>query len=193
MEKGRKLTTRMTKRKMQSKEDREMRKTFESVAERLLHDHLQQYHVQYKSMLIRSIEGMKADMLTLESACFSRISTIEKHVETLSSKLDDLNNSTKKNNEVAQEQLSSSMALMKASLEVEREKRTAHIKKLYDKVQKARQEDLEEIKTTRQDNISVVNSLNEDFRTQTRELSSLKEKVDDWYAFILCACLSQHK
>lgn len=90
--------------------------------------------------------------------------------------------STRRNIEIFQEQQSSGSELLKASLELERRKRSANIKNLQEKQEKMllihsdNEEDLNVIKKEQQ---AACTNLSETIQTKSKDFALLQEKVDE--------------
>lgn len=168
-----------TSSKFRSKEEKETKKLFETIAKKLLKEHLATFQVQIRSLLSANMDSVRHDMISIESSLSSRIVTLESKVSLLSEKLEEITNSSKRAFESLQEQQSSSVDLFKANIEMERNKRIAHVKKLQEKMSLIHSETQENLQSLKRENEIVCTNLHGDLRTQSKDLSVVQEKLDE--------------
>jgi hypothetical protein len=97
----------------------------------------------------------------------------------LAVKLDDLSVSRRRNIETVQEQQSSGSELLKASLELERSKRSANIKKLQEKMLLIHSDNQEALNAIKKEQQAACTNLSETIQTQSKDFALLQEKVDE--------------
>lgn len=176
-----KKTTRKPKvaSKTRSKEEKETKKLFESIAKKLIKDQLLQFQVQMQSLISANMDSVRHDMISIESSLSSRIITLESKLSNLSERCEEITMSTKRAMDLIQEQQSSSSDIMKANLELERSKRTAHLKKLHDKISLIHSEAQDNMNSLRKDQETVSSNLHDAIRVQSKDMSLLQERVDE--------------
>ena len=165
--------------KTRSKEEKETKKAFEAIAKKLLKEQLAAFQVQIRSLISSNMDSVRHDMISIESSLSSRIITLESKVNAMSEKIDHLANQTKNSLEAIQDQQSSNSDLLKANIELERNKRAAHVKKLQDKISLIHTESIENIQGLKKEQDSVSSNLFESSRAQSKDIAALQEKVDE--------------
>lgn len=165
--------------KNRSKEEKETKKAFEAIAKKLLKDQLATFQLQMRSLIAANMDNVRHDMISIESSLSSRIITLESKVSVLTEKVEDLSAGMKKNIENVQEQQASNSDLLKASLELERSKRSANIKKLQEKISLIHSDNQEAISAIKKEQEAVSTNLFENVRAQSKDFTLLQEKVDD--------------
>lgn len=179
MEKPRRSSSAKTGSKFKTKEEKETKKAFEAIAQKLIKEQMATFQVQMRSLIARNVESIRSDVAAVESSLSSRLVNLEHKINSVNEKVDELNSSTKRTMDGIQEHQTSNLDLIKANLELERNKRAAHVKKLQDKLIQLTTETQEGLQQVRQEQTTTTNSLHEDLRVQARELTLTREKVDE--------------
>lgn len=169
--------------KTKLKQEKESKKLFESMANKLLggakNEIQREMESMCREMVSRSITELRHDLFTMESAMSSRLVNIESKLSQLNTKIEDTHNETNKRISVLQEEVNAVNKELKTSLEAERTKRLTGLKKLNEKTEQELVTISNGLNTARHDHVSAINAMNEDLRVQAKEISSLKEKVDE--------------
>jgi gas vesicle protein len=169
--------------KVKSKEEKELKKTFETIARRLLSNACEEIRNDVESRLreiiSRTNSEIRHEILSTESALSSRLTNLETKTNNILSKLEESHQDTTKKIEKVQDDLKGLVSHIAAQHETERNKRLVTAKKLQEKFDSQLQSLQNNVTIIKQDNSSLIASLNDDLRIQVKDVAALKEKLDE--------------
>lgn len=170
-------------RKSRMKEAKETRQLFETIAKKLLIDCTtnanHKLEVFCEELINRRFTEVRQDVAIMESSLSSRIALIEHKVNDIGAKLTDLSTDVVRQNTLMREDVAKLSLLSSEGLEAERQKRLAAIKKMQGLAENNTELCKTMINNSSKDYLGAVTSLNEDFRVQSKEITRLKESVDE--------------
>lgn len=169
--------------KYKSKEEKEIKKTFENIAKKLLAKGLEsireEVEVQIRDSLNRSSSEIRHEVATIESTFSSRLLNLETKMNSLSSRIEETHNENSRKVDQIRQDLTTLTAQATQQIETERAKRLSTAKKLQEKFEQQIEAVQNNISTSKHDATATANALNEDLRLQVKEILGLKEKVDE--------------
>lgn len=171
------------KKKTKLKEQREMTKLFTKIAKEIMQDFqdkiTESTEKKCRESVTRGLSDLQREVFLIEGNMSSRLNQLEGKFHQLMSRIEEINTENNKQHEIFHKEISELQSNLKSSLEHERTKRNNNLKKvIYSQEQTTNilHNNLRDVKLELTDS---MRSLNEDFKVYTKELSSLKEKVDD--------------
>jgi ElaB/YqjD/DUF883 family membrane-anchored ribosome-binding protein len=179
------ITVHVTKKikKIKSKEEKEMKKSFETIAKRLLSTACEEIRsdveTRLREIISRTSSEIRHDLISMESTLSSRILSIETKVNSLGNRAEEIHNESTKRIDQVQNDLNVLNSQFSSQLETERNKRLTTAKKLQEKYEQHFQALQNNLSTSKHDQSAAVTALNEDLRLQVKEIANLKEKVDE--------------
>ena len=170
-------------RKSRMKEAKETRQLFETIAKKLLTECTtnsnHKLEVFCEDLINRRFTEVRQDVAIMESSLSSRIAQIEHKVNDIGAKLTDLSTDAVRQNTLLREDVAKISHLSSEGLEAERQKRLAALKKMQGMSENNTELCKTMISNASKDYLGAITSLNEDFRVQSKEITRLKENVED--------------
>lgn len=177
------VVTRVKAKKIKSKEEKESRKLFETIASELIEDAKEDIYDELESkckeLVLRSVSELRHEIFTIESSMSNRITQLETKINNLTTAISESKDETKKKFENLQADISTNQQKMHDEVETERNKRILTYKKLQEKLDQHSQTVTTSFQTQKHDTTGALNTLNDDIRLSVKEVASLKEKVDE--------------
>lgn len=165
------------------KEAKETRLLFETIAKKLLAEctsttnhKLEEFCTE---MINKKFTELRQDVVIMESSLSTRIAQVEHKVNEMSTKLADLTTDLVRQNTLLREDHAKLVQQTTDGLEAERQKRLALAKKVQSVVDPQSEQCKAFASAGNKECMSAITSLNEDFRVHSKELTRLKESVDD--------------
>lgn len=172
-----------TPKKSRMKEAKETRLLFETIAKKLLTECTSNSNHKLEEfctdLIIKKFTELRQDVVIMDTTLSARISQIENKVNDFGTKLSDLTTDLMKQNTLLREDVTKISQQSQEGLESERQKRLATTKKLQSIVESQNEHCKAMVTAGCKECMGAVTSLNEDFRVQSKEITRLKESVDD--------------
>ncbi len=160
-----------------------MKKLFEGIADRLLNDHMHEIVIEMEGkcneMIHKRISELRHDIFNVESSVSVRIANLEGKINAIKNHIDEVQTENNKKWSSFQEQIVAVSKEAKSSVETERNKRLMTIKKTHDQIEAQMENSRAILNQSKTESMNALNSLHEDFRVHSKELSSLKDKLDE--------------
>jgi cell shape-determining protein MreC len=171
------------KKKSRMKEAKETRQLFETIAKKLLAECTSNTNHKLEEFCVdlinRKFTEMRQDVVIMESSLSTRIAQIEHKVNDMGTKLADLTTDLVRQNTLLREDYTKLSHQTTEGLESERQKRLAVAKKVQAIVDTQAEHCKAFASAGNKECMAAITALNEDFRVQSKELTRLKESVDD--------------
>jgi hypothetical protein len=165
------------------KEEKERKKLFESIAERLLNESKHAMVVEAENrcreMLSRTVAEIRHEVFNIESSVSTRITNLESKLNQISIRIDEMQIENNKSHANLHEEILSSNRECKLAIENERNKRLTSLKKIHDQHELSMSNIQNSLNQNKAESVNAVTALNEDIRVHSKELTSLKDKLDE--------------
>ncbi len=169
--------------KNRTKEEKDMKKAFESIARKLLSQATEEIRsdveARFRDVLHRTVSEIRHEVSTIESTISSRLLNLETKANALSNRIEEINTEQTKKIDLIQSSITTFSTQTTQNFETERSKRLVTAKKLQEKFEQQIEAIQTNISAIKHDNNAAANALNEDLRLQVKEVASIKEKVDE--------------
>lgn len=156
---------------------------FELIANRLLKENSSKSSIKMETfcsnLINKRFDELRQEIFSTESRLSSRLGEMEARFSSLHEKVHDSFVKNKRDYDCVMEKIDHCTRSSSVGLESERAKRLTLTKKLQTNEEKIVADLTNMIRSVNQDHLNVVNALNEDFRTQAREISQLKELLSE--------------
>lgn len=174
---------RKTVKKYRSKEEKDIKKSFETIAKKLLvkgmEDMREELEARFRDTINRTSSEIRHEVSSIENTFSSRLLNLETKVNALSSRIEESHNESTRKIDQLRSDLVALTTQTSQQIETERGKRLVTAKKLQEKFEQQLETIHNNISTTKHDASAAASALNEDLRLQVKEVVSLKEKVDE--------------
>lgn len=169
--------------KTRIREEKEMKKLFETIAERLLNENkysiVTETENRCRDMLARTIAEIRHEIFNIESSVSTRIVNLEGKLNVIHSRIDEIQLENNKKLCNLQEEISALSKESKVAVENERNKRLTTLKKIHDQYDANLNNLQQAVNQNKTESTNAVNALNEDLRVHSKELASFKDKLDE--------------
>jgi hypothetical protein len=169
--------------KSRMKEAKETRLLFETIAKKLLIECTSSSNQKLETfctdLINKKFAELRQDVVIMDSTLSARIAQVEHKVNDIGTKVADLTTDLVRQNTLLREDLTKVSQHLAEGLEGERQKRLASVKKIQSVAEGQAEQCKALVTGSSKEALAAVSSLNEDFRVQSREISRLKESVDD--------------